>query len=232
MSELIKRVSGRIKKLRTQMGLTQEQAAELCSISYKRFQDIESGRSEDVRLSTLESIARGFRMEAYRLIAAYTEPQDYEGMVLAGARGDSRPGLPDKKVLEAMEREDLAIFPFSHEALGGQGYEAHLDKRLAVREDEASGQGMFKHIEIPQSGYSLEPGKVYLGSTVEHIRAKGLDTRFMEIPFLRHLGIQTVAFAHEGLVQTGQRWTVEITVSMPNHITSGMRIGVFSFLER
>jgi transcriptional regulator with XRE-family HTH domain len=60
----------RLKKLRKSAGLTQEQFAELAGISYKYYQQIESGRKADLRLSTLERLADAHRIKLSDLLRA------------------------------------------------------------------------------------------------------------------------------------------------------------------
>jgi transcriptional regulator with XRE-family HTH domain len=58
----------RLKRLRKKAGLTQEQFAEQAGISYKYYQQIESGRKPDLRLSTLERLANGHRIKLSNLL--------------------------------------------------------------------------------------------------------------------------------------------------------------------
>jgi transcriptional regulator with XRE-family HTH domain len=58
----------RLKRLRRKAGLTQEQFAERAGMSYKYYQQIESGRKADLRLSTLERLAAAHRIKVSRLL--------------------------------------------------------------------------------------------------------------------------------------------------------------------
>lgn len=53
----------RLRQLRKEAGLTQEQFAEKAGLSYKYYQQIEAGRKRDLRLSTLERLARAHRID-------------------------------------------------------------------------------------------------------------------------------------------------------------------------
>ena len=55
-----KKLARRLRELRHKQGLTQQQAAAKCRIKYKYYQEHESGSPRDVRLSTLERMAKGF----------------------------------------------------------------------------------------------------------------------------------------------------------------------------
>jgi transcriptional regulator with XRE-family HTH domain len=65
----IKRLLIRLQELRKIHRLTQEAFSELSGISYKYYQAVEAGRKRDLRLSTLERIARAYDMEVYQLLA-------------------------------------------------------------------------------------------------------------------------------------------------------------------
>jgi len=58
----------RLRRLREEAGLTQEQFAERAGMSYKYYQQIEAGRKADLRLSTLERLAKAHRIKLARLL--------------------------------------------------------------------------------------------------------------------------------------------------------------------
>jgi transcriptional regulator with XRE-family HTH domain len=62
-------LTSRLKQLRQAHDLTQEAFAELAGISYKYYQQVETGRKPDLRLSTLERLAHAYGVEVYELLA-------------------------------------------------------------------------------------------------------------------------------------------------------------------
>jgi transcriptional regulator with XRE-family HTH domain len=58
----------RLRELRKQTGLTQEQFAERIGLSYRYYQQIELGKKREIRLSTLDRLAHGLELEPWRLI--------------------------------------------------------------------------------------------------------------------------------------------------------------------
>ncbi len=54
--------------MRHEYSLTQEQVAELADISYKHYQAIEGGKRSDIRISTLEKLAKAFGKEPCDLV--------------------------------------------------------------------------------------------------------------------------------------------------------------------
>jgi len=59
----------RLRELRKLHGITQEQFSETAHFSYKFYQLIEIGRKCDLRLSSLERLARAYGIEVYELLA-------------------------------------------------------------------------------------------------------------------------------------------------------------------
>ncbi len=66
--ETVERLLQRLRTLRTARGLTQEQFAEQSGISYKYYQSVEAGRKKDLRLSTLDRLAKAHGIETWQLL--------------------------------------------------------------------------------------------------------------------------------------------------------------------
>jgi transcriptional regulator with XRE-family HTH domain len=67
--DTIERLRGYLRKLREQTGFTQEEFAHLAKLDYKFYQSIEAGRRTELRVSTLERIAKAYGLEVYQLLA-------------------------------------------------------------------------------------------------------------------------------------------------------------------
>ncbi len=63
MATLAKAAAMNLKELRVKRGMTQEEAADLCGMEYKQYQRYESSKPVDMRLSTIEKIANGFKVD-------------------------------------------------------------------------------------------------------------------------------------------------------------------------
>lgn len=61
-SDLAHRLLRRVRELREGRGLSQEAFAEMAGLKYKHYQSIEAGRKIDIRLSTIEKLARACGM--------------------------------------------------------------------------------------------------------------------------------------------------------------------------
>jgi transcriptional regulator with XRE-family HTH domain len=88
-SQTVQNLLQRLKALRLERGLTQEQFAEAAAISYKYYQAVEAGRKQDLRLSTLVRLAQAHGMEVWELL----QP-DVGGRSGSGVRSIKRSGKP------------------------------------------------------------------------------------------------------------------------------------------
>jgi dCTP deaminase len=136
--------------------------------------------------------------------------------------------LSDKKILAAIETGDIVIRPFDPGKLGTNSYDVHLGKYLATYNDEvldAKKHNKITTFEIPDEGYVLEPGKLYLGVTLEYTETHN------SVPFLEgkssvgRLGIDIHATAGKGDVGFCNHWTLEISCSQKVRVYFGMPVG-------
>jgi transcriptional regulator with XRE-family HTH domain len=67
-NETAKRLLARVKALREALGLSQEAFAEKAGLGYKYYQHVESGRRRDIRLSTIEKLAKACGLELWKLL--------------------------------------------------------------------------------------------------------------------------------------------------------------------
>ncbi|MDQ8180421.1 dCTP deaminase [Pelagicoccus sp. SDUM812005] len=144
--------------------------------------------------------------------------------------------LSDKAILAGMEKGEIVVEPFDRAALGTNSYDVHLSKHLATYTAEvldAREHNKIAHFEIPEEGYVLKPGTVYLGSTFEYTETHA------HVPFLEgkssvgRLGIDIHATAGKGDVGFCNHWTLEISVAQPVRVYAGMPIGqlIYFYVE-
>ncbi len=136
--------------------------------------------------------------------------------------------LSDKKILEAIENGKIVIEPYDRACLGTNSYDVHLGKTLAVYTDrilDAKKHNRVEYIQIPEDGYVLQPGTLYLGVTMEYTESHEA------VPFLEgkssigRLGIDIHATAGKGDVGFCNTWTLEISCVQPVRVYAGMPIG-------
>ncbi len=134
----------------------------------------------------------------------------------------------DKKILTSIDNGKIVIEPFSRECLGTNSYDVHLGKYLAMykgRVLDAKKHNDIEEVIIPEEGYIIAPGVLYLGVTQEYTETHN------SVPFLEgkssvgRLGIDIHATAGKGDVGFCNHWTLEISCVQPVRIYAGMPIG-------
>lgn len=134
----------------------------------------------------------------------------------------------DEKILASIASGQIVIEPFDNACLGTNSYDVHLGKYLAVYTDRVLDAKMHNSIEvfeIPESGFVLQPGTLYLGVTLEYTETHN------SVPFLEgkssvgRLGIDIHATAGKGDVGFSNNWTLEISCVQPVRVYAGMPIG-------
>lgn len=136
--------------------------------------------------------------------------------------------LSDQRILEEIEAGRIVIEPFNLSCLGTNSYDVHLGKHLAVYTDtiiDAKKDNPIQEIIIPEEGFVLQPGTLYLGVTEEYTETHA------HVPFLEgkssigRLGIDIHATAGKGDVGFCNTWTLEISCVMPVRVYAGMPVG-------
>jgi dCTP deaminase len=136
--------------------------------------------------------------------------------------------LTDGEIRKEMALGSILIEPFDPECLGSNSYDVHLSPHLAVYDApvlDARAHNPVRHFDIPPQGFVLQPGELYLGSTVEYTETHA------HIPFLEgkssvgRLGIDIHATAGKGDIGFCNHWTLEISVTRPVRVYAGMPVG-------
>jgi dCTP deaminase len=142
--------------------------------------------------------------------------------------------LSDKEIFAEIEKGNILIEPFDIACMGSNSYDVHLSQYLALYIDDvldARKHNAISELLIPEDGFVLEPGKLYLGSTVEYTETHA------HVPFLEgkssvgRLGIDIHATAGKGDVGFCNNWTLEISVSKKVRVYAGMPIGQLIYFE-
>lgn len=123
---------------------------------------------------------------------------------------------------------DIVIEPFDPTCIGPNSYDVHLGDKLVVYTEvilDPKKENRTTVIPIPEKGYILQPGILYLASTVEYtenpFHVPGYDGRSS----LGRLGVFSHATAGFGDIGFIGRWTLEISVVQPVRVYAGMKIG-------
>lgn len=160
--------------------------------------------------------------------------------------------LSDKQILEQLGG-DIRIEPYRRECLGSNSYDVHLAPTLGVYHDtvfqrmghvdsprfpdrhttgvvlDAKKPMELDLFQIPNGGWVIEPGILYLGATEEYTETHGF------VPWLDgkssggRLGISIHATAGRGDAGFMNHWTLEISCIQPVRIYAGMPIGQLTY---
>jgi dCTP deaminase len=142
--------------------------------------------------------------------------------------------LSDKEIMTAINDGDILIEPFDRSCLGTNSYDVHLGKYLANYKDpvlDAKKHNEINIFEIPEEGFVLQPGTLYLGVTMEYTESHAA------VPFLEgkssvgRLGIDIHATAGKGDVGFCNTWTLEISCTQPVRVYFGMPIGQLIYFK-
>lgn len=136
--------------------------------------------------------------------------------------------LSDTEILTEIDNGNILIEPFDRACLGSNSYDVHLGKYLAVYKNrvlDARQHNEIEEFQIPEEGFEIQPGTLYLGVTQEYTESHNT------VPFLEgkssvgRLGIDIHATAGKGDVGYCNTWTLEISCVQPVRVYAGMPIG-------
>ncbi len=142
--------------------------------------------------------------------------------------------LSDTEILRHIGEGSIVIKPFDKNNLGTNSYDVRLSKFLAVYENfelDAKAHNEITEVVIPEEGFVLQPGILYLGVTEEYTESH------KHVPFLEgkssvgRLGIDIHATAGKGDVGFCNTWTLEISCVQPVRVYAGMPIGQLIYFE-
>ena len=135
--------------------------------------------------------------------------------------------LSDRQIYNQIQKGNIKIEPFDVKNIGSNSYDLHLSNCLARYTDlilDAKKENEIEYITIPESGYTLQPGTLYLGSTIEYTES------YKHVPIIEgkssiaRLGIQVHLTAGFGDIGFFGHWTLEILVAQPVIVYPNMPI--------
>lgn len=126
----------------------------------------------------------------------------------------------------------IHIFPFIEENINPNSYNYRLHEDLLEIVDyplDARNKPEFRKISISERGFLLQPGQLYLGSTVEEIGSDHYVTSLIGRSSVGRLGLFLQITADLGHLGAKHRWTLELKVVQPLIVYPMMKIGQVSF---
>lgn len=138
--------------------------------------------------------------------------------------------LTGAEIRRQIDAGTIYIEPFLESHLGANSYDLRLSSQLLVYDlSELQTLDMrrpapVKKIEIPDAGYLLMPGTLYLGSTIERTKTDKFAPIIEGRSSVARLGITTHISAGYGDIGFDGHWTLEITAALPVIIYPNIRI--------
>ncbi len=123
--------------------------------------------------------------------------------------------------------KDIIIEPFNISQLNPNSYNLKLYNELLVYENEIldmKSRNSTKQITIPEDGLILEPGKLYLGRTVEYTRTDNYVPMLEGRSSIGRLGLFIHVTAGFGDVGFSGYWTLEIFCVQPIKIYPNVEV--------
>ena len=134
--------------------------------------------------------------------------------------------LSGKEISRRMGR-DITIEPFNEEQVGPNSYNLRLHRELLVYTEpvlDMKKRNNVASLMIPQDGLVLEPGKLYLGRTIEYTKTDAFVPMLEGRSSVGRLGLFVHITAGFGDVGFSGYWTLEISCIHPVRIYPAVEI--------
>lgn len=131
------------------------------------------------------------------------------------------------KEIHAQLNKKIFIEPFIPGQLGPNSYNLRLYEQLMVYDEavlDMKKNHRTKFVTIPPEGMILEPGKLYLGRTVEHTRTEGYVPMIEGRSSIGRLGLFIHITAGFGDIGFSGYWTLEIFCVQPIRIYPNVQV--------
>lgn len=123
---------------------------------------------------------------------------------------------------------NIIIEPFNERQLGPNSYNVRLHNELLVYDSavlDMKQKNLCSSIIIPEEGYVLQPGKLYLARTMEYTKTDNLVPMLEGRSSIGRLGLFIHITAGFGDVGFAGFWTLEMFCVHPIRIYAGVEIG-------
>ena len=137
--------------------------------------------------------------------------------------------LTGSAIQEAVKCGDIVISDFDNSQVNPNSYNYHLGPILKVFDHFNGEKAIFRQEIIPETGYLLKPGQMYLGNTKEIIGSRKYAMSLIGRSSIGRLGLFLQVSANLGHTTSEHQWTLELVAAKPILLYAGMRIGQVSF---
>ena len=123
--------------------------------------------------------------------------------------------------------KDITITPYDPKLLNPNSYNLRLSPDLLVYKEfplDMKKDNPVEKVQIPEEGLLLEPGKLYLGRTLEFTETKNLVPMLEGRSSIGRLGLYVHVTAGFGDVGFAGYWTLEMHCVHPIRVYAGVQI--------
>lgn len=135
--------------------------------------------------------------------------------------------LTGPEISKQIEAKRIIIDPYDASLVNPNSYNLRLHDELLVYDDKTLDMKKLpqsRRIQIPEEGILLEPGRLYLGRTLEYTETHGYVPMLEGRSSMGRLGLFVHVTAGFGDVGFKGFWTLEIMCIHPIRIYSGVQI--------
>lgn len=140
--------------------------------------------------------------------------------------------LSGLKIAEEITKGNISISDFTEKRLNPNSYNLTLSKTMVVYDElvlDCKKDNRTTEFDLPEKGYVLYPGKLYLGSTNEWTETKNFVPAIEGRSSLGRLGLCIHVTAGFGDVGFKGYWTLELAVIQPLRIYPNMEIAQIAY---
>lgn len=137
--------------------------------------------------------------------------------------------LTGAKIVEEINKGNITIKPFNLDQVNPNSYNYKLGKYIKVFSGFDGKKVLFKKIIIPDSGYILKPGQMYLANTNEIIGSSKYAMSLIGRSSIGRYGLFLQVSANLGHTTSNHKWTLEMVAAKSIKIYPKMTIGQVSF---
>jgi len=140
--------------------------------------------------------------------------------------------LTGNEIKKQVSESNIKISDFSNERINPNSYNYRLGKELKIfTGTDSLGNQIFEEVTIPEEGFVLEPGAMYLGVTEEVIGSSKYAMSLIGRSSLGRYGLFLQVSANLGHTTSCHRWTLEIYACKKIKVYPLMNIGQVSFWD-
>jgi len=141
--------------------------------------------------------------------------------------------LSDVDIRKEVKAGRIEITGFNEKSLGSNSYDLSLSEHLLIYDEETLDcrrENAIKRFTIPPGGLVLQPGELYLGSTVEKTTSRYHVPSIEGKSSIGRLGLSVHVTAGFGDLGFSGHWTLEMTVVKPLRIYARMPVAQVMFV--